>query len=91
MTPREVHAAFQGAAYSARRQAKLAMFTAWHTGAFARYRRDKRLPELSGILRKFDPQPEMTGPQLRSALLAAHKAMGGVTRIVPKSEFKRAA
>lgn len=84
MTPRELRASFAGHRKRTRRDAQLAMFNAWHAGAFARYNPKKRLPPLQQLIEKLGERRDMSDTQLRSALMGWHSAAGGDVRVVPK-------
>lgn len=88
LTPRELRAQFSGAEKRFRMQARLAMFTAWHSGAFSRYPKKKALPLLQPILAKMGEQRDMSPRELRTALLGWHKQMGGAVRVVPKGSIR---
>lgn len=88
MTPRELRAQFKGADLARRRAAQLALFNAWHSGAFARYNPKKKLPDLQPMLDKLMGDRVMSDRELRNVLLAMHKRMGGDTRVVPKGSVR---
>lgn len=88
-TPRELHAVIKGAEQRFRDDAKIAIFAAWQTAALMRTSPKKRLPNLQGLLRKLDENPDMSPEQLRAALLNWHKEIGGAVRVVPKGSIRR--
>lgn len=89
MTPRELQAVMVGFQKRLRRDLQVAMFTAWHSGAFSRYPPKKRLPNLQQLINRLSEPREMSNTELRSALLGWHKAMGGSVRVVPKGTLRR--
>lgn len=89
MTPRELRTQFAGAEKVARRNAQLAMFGAWHAGAFARYNKKKKLPALQQLLFKLGERTDMSDRELRTALIGWHKSVGGDVRVVSRAEFDR--
>lgn len=82
-TYRELHALINAAQTKATRAHKLAMYTAYHTEAFARI---KRLAPLSSLLSKLDPVRDMSAGDIRAAVMAMARSMGA--RVVKKSERK---
>ncbi len=75
MTYREVFAQLQGDALRRRRDRQLALWHAWHQAAFER---QKKLPALEPMLRKFEPQRTMSNKELREQVIAMAKAMGAL-------------
>lgn len=80
-TWREIHAVLDGAAIKARRDHKLAAFTAWQT---ANLTKAKRMPDLKQLLRKFDPVRAMNPDAIRRSVLGIAKALGAVVEHRPK-------
>lgn len=89
MTPRELRACFDGAEKRRLRDAQLALYNAWHAGAFARYNPKKKLPDLSQMLDKLGGHKEMSPTELRRAILNWHNQMSGSVRVVPKGSLGR--
>lgn len=88
LTPVELRAQFLGAKKRMQRENQLAMFNAWHAGAFSRWDPRKRLPNLQGLLNKLGERREMNNRELRTAIMGVHKAMGGSVRVVPKGSIR---
>jgi hypothetical protein len=84
MTPRELRTQFMGAGKARKRDMQLALYGAWHAGAFARYNPKKKLPDLKQLLYRLGENEQMSDDQLRGALLGWHKQYGGTVRVVPK-------
>lgn len=86
LTPRELHAVFEGRQIRHLHEYRLAVFTAWKT---ANWQRAKKMPNLSAELEKLGPKVELTDAQLRDSLLTLHKALGGSVRVVPKGTIRK--
>lgn len=80
-TWREIHAVLEGSAIRARRDHKLATYTAWQT---ANWSKAKRLPDLKQLLRKFDPVRAMNPDAIRRSVLGIAKALGATVEHRPK-------
>lgn len=75
LTWREVHIIFAGAALKARREHKMTIWGHWQGQSM---RRAKRLPELRALMRRFDPQRDMSPQAIRSAIMAMAESLGAV-------------
>lgn len=83
MTHREIQAIVLGHARSLRLQHRLALISGWHAGAISRA---KKPPPLAKLLKPFEePKPPMSPRQLRAAIIAANRAMGGKVTYRPKA------
>lgn len=82
LTFREVFNVLQAAARRRREERMLAVFHAWHGAAFDR---QKRLPDLTGILRKMEPPRVMSPREQRASILGIAHAMGAKVRYVKKA------
>lgn len=72
-TPRETFAIFQGAAKQRVRDRQMALWSAWHSAAFER---QKRLPDLAGMLQKLEPPKVMSNHELRTQVMGLAQAFG---------------
>ena len=75
LTWREIHVLFAAQALRARREHKLTIWGHWQGQSM---RRSKRLPELKALMRRFEPQRDMTPKAIRSAIMAMADALGAV-------------
>lgn len=78
-TPRDAAIAIKAAGRRAVMDLKAAIITAHHTASLSR---SKRIPSLKTLLKKVDPvqRRPMTTKELRAAIFAANKALGGTVR-----------
>lgn len=82
LTYREVYNVLKAAARRRREERMLAIFHSWHAAAFER---QKRLPDLAGILRKMEPARVMSPREVRASIFGIAKAMGAKVRHVKKA------
>lgn len=66
-----------------RRDRSASIWAAWHQAAFVR---QKRLPDLGGILRKLEPPRVMSAREQHRSIMGIAKAMGAKVRHVKRGE-----
>lgn len=72
-TYRELTAALAGAKLQTRRAFKLNLWTVWQGVNLSR---NKKLPELRGLLSKLDPIRDMSAQEIRKAVLGIAQSLG---------------